>query len=178
MAPLTLVANLATRWRHLHKFQFWPPDGATCIGCKFGHQMAPRALVYITCITSLLWISLLALSASIELLSSSARVTSVKSNQTSLTEGLTYGPKDRTPGLPGSDKKFQKTKSIYFRNLLLGGPSPVSTHENVYEGLNAWKCIWRLKCSTQSASIERVILQNVCDLLVFKAFRAYLDLTY
>ena len=45
MTPLTLVANLATRQRHLHWFQFWPPDGATCISCKFGHQMAPLALV-------------------------------------------------------------------------------------------------------------------------------------
>ena len=31
MAPLTLVANLATRWRHFHQLQIWPPDGATCI---------------------------------------------------------------------------------------------------------------------------------------------------
>ena len=45
MAPLALVANLATRWRHLHYLQIWPPDGATCISCKFGHQMAPLALV-------------------------------------------------------------------------------------------------------------------------------------
>ena len=43
MAPHTLVANLATRWRHLHKLQIWPPDGATCISYKFGHQMAPLA---------------------------------------------------------------------------------------------------------------------------------------
>ena len=41
MASLTLVANLVTRWRHLHKLQIWPPDGATFISCKFGHQMAP-----------------------------------------------------------------------------------------------------------------------------------------
>ena len=40
-----LVANLATRWHHLHWFQIWPPDGATCISCKFGHQMAPLALL-------------------------------------------------------------------------------------------------------------------------------------
>ena len=26
-APLALVANLATRWRHLHLSQIWPPDG-------------------------------------------------------------------------------------------------------------------------------------------------------
>ena len=43
--------------------------------------MAPLALVYITCIASLPWIALLALSASIELVSSSARVTSVKSQK-------------------------------------------------------------------------------------------------
>ena len=45
MAPFALVANLATRWRHLHKLQICPPDGATCISCKFGHQVAQLALV-------------------------------------------------------------------------------------------------------------------------------------
>ena len=45
MVPLSLVANLSTRWRHLYKFHIWPPDGATCISCKFDHQMAPLALV-------------------------------------------------------------------------------------------------------------------------------------
>ena len=44
VTPLTLVTNLATRWRKLHWFQFWPLCGATCIGCKFGHQVAPLAL--------------------------------------------------------------------------------------------------------------------------------------
>ena len=60
MAPLALVANLTTRWRHLHCLQSWPP------GC-------------VTCIATLPWIALLALSVSIGLVSSSARVTSVKS---------------------------------------------------------------------------------------------------
>ena len=36
--------------------------------------------------------------------------------------------------------------------------------KNVYEGLNAQKCIWRLKCSTQSVFIERVFLRNVSRL--------------
>ena len=55
MSTLALVPNLATRWRHLHELQLWPPDGATCIthqkfatyaiSCKFDHQMAPLALV-------------------------------------------------------------------------------------------------------------------------------------
>ena len=48
--------------------------------------------------------------------------------------------------------------------------------EKVYEGLNAQKCIWRLKCSTQSVFIERVFLRNVPDLRVFQALRVYLSL--
>ena len=43
--PLALVPNLATKWHHLHQLQIWPPDCATCISCKFDHQMAPLALV-------------------------------------------------------------------------------------------------------------------------------------
>ena len=31
MAPFALVANLATRWCHLHKLKIWPPYGSTCI---------------------------------------------------------------------------------------------------------------------------------------------------
>ena len=45
MAPLALVAKLATRWRHLHELQIWPQDGTTCISCNIDHQMAPLALV-------------------------------------------------------------------------------------------------------------------------------------
>ena len=45
IAPLTLVAYLATRWRHLHYLQIWPTVGAINISCKFGHQMAPLALL-------------------------------------------------------------------------------------------------------------------------------------
>ena len=97
MSSLTLVANLVTRWRHLHQLQIWPPHGATYFSCKFSHQMAPLALVAnlatrwhhlhwfqswppgnVTCIATLPWIALLALSVSIEFVSSSARVTSVK----------------------------------------------------------------------------------------------------
>ena len=75
ITPLALVANLATRWRHLHCIQRWPPD---CV----------------TCIATLPWIALLALSVSIELVSSSARVTSVKSQQGLLTQSLTEGHPD------------------------------------------------------------------------------------
>ena len=84
-----LIANLTTRrvlkWHNLLCFQSWPPD---CI----------------ICIATLPWIALLTLSVSIELVSSSARVTSVKSHKGVL---RTSGPKDRTPGLPGSDKNRQ-----------------------------------------------------------------------
>ena len=58
LAPIELAANLATRWRHLpfasrrfcdqmiiHCLQFWPPGGATCTDCKFGHQKEPLASV-------------------------------------------------------------------------------------------------------------------------------------
>ena len=49
------------------------------ISSNFGHQMAPLALVPI--LATLPWIALLALSVSIELVSSSARVNSVKFQQ-------------------------------------------------------------------------------------------------
>ena len=48
MLPLVLVANLTTRWHHLHQLQICPPDGTTCISCTIDHQMAP--LVFISCI--------------------------------------------------------------------------------------------------------------------------------
>ena len=50
---------MATRWRHLHQLQSWPP------GC-------------VTRVATLTWNALLALSVSIEFVYSSARVTSVK----------------------------------------------------------------------------------------------------
>ena len=43
--PRNWLHNLATIWRHLHILQIWPPDGATCITCKYGQQMAPFTLV-------------------------------------------------------------------------------------------------------------------------------------
>ena len=39
------VRNLAIRWHHLYSFEICPSDGATCNGSKFGHQVAPLALV-------------------------------------------------------------------------------------------------------------------------------------
>ena len=44
-----------------------------------------------------------------------------------------------------SNKKSSKNKVHLFSNFASGRILP--THKNVYEGLNAWKCIWRLKCS-------------------------------
>ena len=52
--------------------------------------------------------ALLPLSVSIELVYSSVRVTSVKSEKgLSVTDGRTSGPKDRTPGTLGSEKNEQ-----------------------------------------------------------------------
>ena len=97
----------------IHWLQCSPPGGATCtdckfasvanwatiicIGSKFGHQVVLLALVLKLatrlhhCIATLPSIALLALSVGIELVSSSARVTSVKSQQgVSLTHSLTH----------------------------------------------------------------------------------------
>ena len=60
MALLVLVVDLTNSWHILNQLQVWPPDGATCIATL------PR-------------IALLTSSVGIEFLSSSARVTSVKS---------------------------------------------------------------------------------------------------
>ena len=101
MAPLAFVTKLAARWHFLHCFQISPPNGTTGFSCNFGHLMAPLALNplefiakmallalvqnlttrltgWVTCIATLPWIVLLALSVSIGLVSPSARVTSVE----------------------------------------------------------------------------------------------------
>ena len=44
MAPLELVANLATKWHNLDWFNNWSSGGATYIVCKVGHQVASLAL--------------------------------------------------------------------------------------------------------------------------------------
>ena len=77
-------------------YEIWPPDGATCIA-------------------TLPWIALLALSVHIDLVSSSARVTSVKSTQgVGLTDGhpdpkigpqVYLGPKKRSGGPLGGHCK-------------------------------------------------------------------------
>ena len=91
MAQLRLVQNLVIRLHHLHCLQSWLP------GC-------------IACIATLPWNALLALSVSIELVSSSARVTSVK-----FQKGVwrTSGPIDRTPGLPESDKNQLRAQNVF-----------------------------------------------------------------
>ena len=70
--------NLVIRWCHLHCFQSWPPD-------------------HVTCIATLPGIALSALLVSIEMVSLSARVASVKFYKPLLqTDGRTSGPIDRT----------------------------------------------------------------------------------
>ena len=69
---------------------------------------------FVTCIITLPWIALLAISVSIELLSSSARVTSVKSAQGPvLTQLETLGHIDRAPGMPRSDKELMLQSQKY-----------------------------------------------------------------
>ena len=107
MAPLASVPNLATRWRHWHWLQIWPTDGTTWINFKFSLQVESLALPHCNAMqcNAMPWIALLALSVSIELVISSARVTSVRSAKgLSVCEWERTGPIDRTPGTPGSDK--------------------------------------------------------------------------
>ena len=82
----------------------------------FAHCWPPGC---VTCIDILPWIALLALSVSIELVSSSARITSAKSQQGL---GQTSGPKDRTPGLESfnlSEKMLGKHMAIILKLLNL-----------------------------------------------------------
>ena len=88
MAPLALVPKFATRLRCLHCFQSWPPGCITalphCLELPYWHYQLvlswylhqPSTLANFQ---TLPWIALLAFSVSIELVSSSARFTSVKS---------------------------------------------------------------------------------------------------
>ena len=101
VAPIVMVTNSATRWRNLHGFQFWTPTGTTCINYKFATRDTCIAILH-----ALPWNVLLALSVSIGLVSSSARVTSVKFQKPlSVCQFETTGPIDRTPETPGSAKK-------------------------------------------------------------------------
>ena len=56
MAPFELLPNLVIRSGHLNYFQIWSPDCAICISSKFGHQMAPLALVTIA-LSYCLWLT-------------------------------------------------------------------------------------------------------------------------
>ena len=90
MALLASVANLATSWCNLHQLKIGPPRETTCICSKFGHQVVPLALVpklaircykfghqvASHCLGSPYWHY--QLSVSMELVSSSAKVTSVE----------------------------------------------------------------------------------------------------
>ena len=78
--------------------------GAICISCKIVHQIAPLAPGCVTCTATLpYWHYQLVLSwyphqpASHQLSFKNALL---------LTDGQTSGPKDRTPGLPGSHKNW------------------------------------------------------------------------
>ena len=78
----------------MYWFQIWPPGGLNCISSNFGHQVALAVLPLIAF-----------LAVSVELVSSSARVTSVKFQKgLGLSELETTEPIDRAPGTPGSDK--------------------------------------------------------------------------
>ena len=91
VTPPAFVQNLVIRLRHLHWFHSWPSD------LQMFQIWSPGC---VTCIVTLPWIVQLALSAGIELVSSSARVTSVKFHQDHRVSNTW------TRGIPGSDKSL------------------------------------------------------------------------
>ena len=91
MAPLALIANLVTRWCCLHWLNIWTSSGGA------------------TCLATLPWIALMTLYVSIELVSSSARGTLVKSQQNlSVIHLETPEPIDGSLGIPDQVKTMWK----------------------------------------------------------------------
>ena len=76
------VLNFTITLHHLNWLQIWSPGGATCNSCKLAliTTLQSALLEFPHCLELPSWHSV-----SIELVSSSARVTSVKSNQRLLT---------------------------------------------------------------------------------------------
>ena len=110
--------NLATKLHNLHLLQIWPPSGTTCISCKLDHPVATHwfqswSSAGINCIVTLPWITLSASSAIVELVSTR-----------SLSQSLTSGPEDRTPGIPGSDTNVFNGKLFLPNRVLLESISP------------------------------------------------------
>ena len=120
MAPPALVSNLATRWRHLHKLQIWPPDGTTCITYKFSYQAESLALPH--CLGLPYWHYQLVLS--LYLHQPESHQFSLQKVLDSVSEWERTGPIDRTPGTPGSDKKHEIIK---FKILLRHCFQPIPT---------------------------------------------------
>ena len=92
--------------RHLPWFQFWPPDAATCISNKFGHQVVPLVLPH--CFWLPFWHHQLVLSWYLH--QPESHQLSLQKVLESLSQWETSGPIDRTPGTPGSDKKRASVK--------------------------------------------------------------------
>jgi hypothetical protein len=117
-----LIPNLTTRWRQLHKFHIWPPKLSTRLShlhCQIALDCpivllpyCPIALLPYCPIALLLYCPIVLLSyCPFALLPycpiAFVRVTSVKSaKDVGISEFQRTGPIDRTPGTPGSDKKF------------------------------------------------------------------------
>ena len=77
------------------------------------------------------WDCPLTSSVGIELLNSSARVTSGKSAKGLLTDLETLGPIDRTPGIPGSDKNTRFTQQKIGIQILLAALNAKTKQTNI-----------------------------------------------
>ena len=109
MAPLALVPILATRWRHFHQLQIWPPDGATCMLVHLVISWPPGC---VTCMATLQCVDCPFGIISIELLSDSYIVSIV--SKTSCTDIQTSRPINWTPGIPWSEKHPLEARVLDF----------------------------------------------------------------
>ena len=95
LVPLSLVTNFATRWHYLHWSKIWPPGWLDeshalphCLGLSYWHYQLVLAWYLHQPETHQL-------------------------SFTNLSDSLTTGPIDRTPGTPGSDNE----REIYLKYL-------------------------------------------------------------
>ena len=110
VALVASVVILTTSWCHLHQLKIGPPCATTCICSKFGHKVVPLALHQpesISCITCINCITSITCISSLTCISCIAWITWI-TYINKVTQFQRLGPIERTPGIPGSDKKCLK----------------------------------------------------------------------
>ena len=121
-------ANWATKWHNLHLFKMWSSGGATCIVSKVGHQVTSLALPH--CLELPYWHYQLVSGWYLHQLSFKK-----------VSHWLTSGPKDRTPGLPGSDiyNSIDPPPWPIFSLAIFSKFSPNSQQKFITRKIYVWK---------------------------------------